>query len=78
MEKHRFGFSRKPMPATCPDCGLKMSAVKYDNKPWSGVQFYGSDRTDRFYRECACGCMIGWSYPHNFLRRHVLPDPDRI
>lgn len=73
MTEGRFGFSRKTMPTKCPDCGKKMSTVKYDNKPWSSNRFSGSDRSDRFYRSCDCGAMIVWSYPNVFVRRHILP-----
>jgi hypothetical protein len=81
-DQPRFGFARKPMPAKCPDCGLKMSEVKYDNKPWSdSSRFQGSARSTRHYRSCGCGCLLVWGYAPEqlpklvpaFVREHILP-----
>jgi len=71
MNEQRFGFARKTMPSKCPDCGLKMSEVKYDNKHWRHL--WGSASAPRHYRECACGCLVVWAYPAVFQRRHILP-----
>jgi len=76
---HRFGFARMQMPSKCPDCGQRMSEIKYDSNHWDHL--WGSARSVRHYRDCGCGCILMWGYaPEHlprlvaaFVRTHVLP-----
>lgn len=72
--ENKFGFSHKPMPNKCPDCGQELSKIKRGiefDKNWKQTS-PKILRSDTIYRECQCGCLIVWAYRNNFVRRHVL------
>jgi len=74
MIPDKFGFSGKKSPSICPDCQAKLGSLKvgreYDRK-YKLVS--PSFIVDQIYRECSCGCVVQWSWPNVFKRRHVLP-----
>jgi hypothetical protein len=75
----KFGMSGKPSPSKCPDCNSKLGPIKH------GVQYNSRYQTispgvikyrHDIYRECECGCLIVWSFPNVWKRRHILPIMD--
>lgn len=62
----KFGFSNKPSPTHCPDCNYRLGTLQYNI-----VFGYTS-----WHRDCKCGCIVIWSYPNVWKRRHILPIMD--
>ena len=79
-----FGFSKEPMPSSCPDCKSKMGQIQYGIKFDSNYKQVSPSfvKNDSIYRQCNCGCVIIWGldieenprkWNQVFMRRHILP-----
>jgi len=67
----RFGLDRKAPPCRCPDCSAKLAQPIYDYLPT--YSRYDRNNHQRWHIRCDCGVLLLWSFPAEWIRRHLFP-----